>query len=136
MNALIISATPTTNLTQQPCVVTGLIQSGIDVHMINITWNVPTVSHSVIIMYEIRYRELNSNGPYSMTYTINTQYSIVGLLPYTNYTIGVRAYTSVGPGEWTDKQFDTIHLPGKYLIQLLSIITVRFSCRKFFYTAN
>ena len=71
-----------------------------------------------------------------MTYTINTQYSIEGLLPYTNYTIGVRASTSIGPGEWTDKQFDTIHLPGKYLIQLLSIITVLFSCRKFFYTAN
>ena len=113
MNALIISATPTTNLTQQPCVVTGLIQSGIDVHMINITWNAPTVPNGVCIMYEIRYREFNSNGPYSMAYTSNTQYSIVGLLSYTNYTIGVRASTSVGLGEWTDKQFYTINLPGK-----------------------
>ena len=97
----------------EPGEISSLIQSGIDVHMINITWNVPTEPNGVIIVYEIRYREFNSNGPYSMTYTINTQYSIVGLLPYTNYIIGVRAYTSIGPGEWTDKQFYTIHLPGK-----------------------
>ena len=100
-------------MTQQPCVVSGLIQSGMNVHMINITWNVPTVPNGVIIMYEIRYREFNSNGPYNMAYTNNTQYSIVGLLPYTNYTIGVRANTTIGPGEWTDKQFDTVYLPGK-----------------------
>ena len=81
--------------------------------MIHITWKVPTVPNGVIIMYEIRYREFNSNGPYNMTFTINTQYSIVGLVPYTNYTIGVRAYTSIGPGEWTDKQFDTVYQPGK-----------------------
>ena len=97
----------------EPGVVSDLIQSGVDVHMIHITWNVPTVPNGVIIMYEIRYREFNSNGPYNMTFTINTQYSIVGLVPYTNYTIGVRAYTSIGPGEWTDKQFDTVYLPGK-----------------------
>ena len=53
-------------------------------------------------MYEIRYRESNSNGLYNMTNTTNTQYNIQGLLSFTNYTIGVRAYTSVGPGEWTD----------------------------------
>ena len=38
-----------------------------------------------------------------MTNTTNTQYSIVGLIPNTSYTIGVRAHTSVGPGEWTDE---------------------------------
>ena len=29
------------------------------------------------------------------------QYSIVGLIPNTSYTIETRAYTSVGPGDWT-----------------------------------
>ena len=58
-------------------------------------------------MYEIRYRESNSNGPYNMTNTTNTQYSIGGLLPNTNYIIGVRAYTSVGPGEWSDTENPT-----------------------------
>ena len=75
--------------------------------MIIITWNVPTVPNGVIIMYEIRYRESNSNGPYNMTNTTNTQYSIRGLLPITKYIIGVRAYTSVGPGEWSDTQIST-----------------------------
>ena len=87
--------------------VSGLIESGTEIQVINITWNIPTVPNGVIIMYEIRYREFNSNGPYNMRNTTNTQYSIGGLLPNTNYTIGVRAYTSVGPGEWSDAQIFT-----------------------------
>ena len=90
--------------------VSSLIQSGTEIQMINIRWNTPTVPNGVIIMYEIRYRESNSNGPYNMTNTTNTQYSIGGLLPNTNYTIGMRAYTSVGPGEWSDTQMSTSNI--------------------------
>ena len=91
--------------------VSGLIQSGTDIQVINITWNIPMVPNGVIIMYEIRYRESNSNGPYNMTNTTNMKYSIGGLLlPNTNYTIGVRAYTSVGPGEWSDTQVSTCNI--------------------------
>ena len=78
--------------------------------MINITWNIPTVPNGIIIIYEIRYRESNSNGPYNMTNTTNTQYSIGGLLPNTNYTIGVRAYTSVGAGEWSNTHISTSNI--------------------------
>ena len=87
--------------------VSGLIQSGTEIQVINITWNIPTVPNGVIIVYEIRYKESNSNSPYNMTNTTNTQYTIAGLLPNTSYTIGVRAYTSVGPGEWSDTQIST-----------------------------
>ena len=90
--------------------VSGLIQSGIEIQVINITWNIPTAPNGIIIMYEIRYREYNNNGPYNMTNTTNTQYSIEGLLPNINYTIEVRAYTSVGPGEWTDTQVSTSNI--------------------------
>ena len=90
--------------------VSGLIQSGTDIQVINITWNIPTVPNGIIIIYEIRYRESNSNGPYNMANTTNTQFSIGGLLPNTNYTIGVRAYTSVGPGEWNDTQISTSNI--------------------------
>ena len=90
--------------------ISGLIESGIEIQVINITWNIPTVLNGVIIMYEICYRESNSNGPYNMTNTTNTQYSIGGLLPNTNYTIGVRAYTSIGPGEWSDTQISTSNI--------------------------
>ena len=82
--------------------VSDLWLNGVGIDLISVTWNIPTVPNGVIIMYEIHYRESNSNGPYNMTNTTNTQYSIGGLLPNTNYTIGVRAYTSVGPGEWSD----------------------------------
>ena len=90
--------------------VSDLIQSGTEIQVINITWNIPSVHNGVIIVYEIRYRESNSNGPYNMTNTTNTQHSIGGLLPNTNYTIEVRAYTIVGPGEWTDTQVSTCNI--------------------------
>ena len=82
--------------------VSGLRLNGVGIDLISVIWNIPTVPNGVIIMYEIRFIESNSSGPYNMTNTTNTQYSIGGLLPNTNYTIGVRAYTSVGPGEWSD----------------------------------
>ena len=74
---------------------------------INIVWNPPTIPNGIITVYEIRYRESTSTGPYNITNTTNTQYSIVGLIPNTSYTIGVRAYTSIGPGEWTDREYTT-----------------------------
>ena len=84
-----------------PGVVSDLRLNGVGIDLINVTWNIPTSPNGIIIMYNIRYRDSNSNGPYNMSNTTNTHYSIGGLLPNTNYTIGVRAYTSVGPGEWS-----------------------------------
>ena len=94
----------------EPGVVSDLQLNGVGIDLINVTWNIPTVPNGIIIMYEIRYRESNSSGPYNMTNTTNTQYSIGGLLPYTNYTIGVRAYTSVGSGEWSGDIFASTRL--------------------------
>uniref|UniRef100_A0A1X7TQK7 protein-tyrosine-phosphatase n=1 Tax=Amphimedon queenslandica TaxID=400682 RepID=A0A1X7TQK7_AMPQE len=76
-----------------------------------IVWNPPTIPNGIITVYEIRYRESTSTGPYNITNTTNTYYSIVGLIPNTSYTIGVRAYTSIGPGEWTDREYTTIPIP-------------------------
>uniref|UniRef100_A0A1X7TC16 Uncharacterized protein n=1 Tax=Amphimedon queenslandica TaxID=400682 RepID=A0A1X7TC16_AMPQE len=78
---------------------------------ITISWNPPTIPNGIITVYEIRYRESTSTGPYTITNTTNTQYSIAGLIPNTSYTIGVRAYTSIGPGEWTDREYTTIEIP-------------------------
>ena len=80
---------------------------------INIVWSPPTIPNVIITVYEIRYRESTSTGPYNITNTTNTtntQYSIVGLIPNTSYTIGVRAYTSIGPGEWTDREYITAQI--------------------------
>ena len=89
----------------EPGVVYSLIQSDADTQMINITWNIPTVPNGIIIIYEIHYRESNSIVIYNKVNTTNTQYSIGGLLPNTNYAIAVRAYTSAGPGDWSDILF-------------------------------
>ena len=86
----------------EPGVVSDLQLSDVGIDLISVIWNIPTVPNGVIITYEIHYRESNNNSQYNMSNTTNTQYSIGGLLPNTNYTIGVRAYTSVGPGEWNN----------------------------------
>ena len=73
------------------------MSTGTEIQVINISWSLPKEPNGIITVYEIQ-------GPYNTTTTTttNTQYSIGGLVPNTNYTIRVRAYTSVGPGEWTD----------------------------------
>uniref|UniRef100_A0A1X7UWF2 Uncharacterized protein n=1 Tax=Amphimedon queenslandica TaxID=400682 RepID=A0A1X7UWF2_AMPQE len=83
-----------------------------------IVWNPPTIPNGIVTVYEIRYRESTSTGPYNITNTTNTLYTIVGLIPNTSYTFGVRAYTSIGPGEWTDREYTTIEIP---VIQTFSI---------------
>uniref|UniRef100_A0A1X7THE7 Uncharacterized protein n=1 Tax=Amphimedon queenslandica TaxID=400682 RepID=A0A1X7THE7_AMPQE len=94
---------------------------------ISISWNPPTILNGIITVYEIRYRESTSTGPYNITNTTNTYYSIVGLIPNTSYTIGVRAYTSIGPGEWTDREYTTA--------QIFAIVSQYFSVTKFSSTA-
>ena len=91
-----------------PDSISDLVQTDFVSSEISISWSPPTKPNGIIIAYEIRYRESTSTGPYNITSTTNTQYSIVGLIPNTSYTIGVRAYTSAGPGEWNDKEFFTI----------------------------
>ena len=83
-----------------PSAIDGLIVNDYSPYSLDISWNPPIAPNGIITVYEIRYR--NSTGPYNMTNTTNMHYSIVGLIPNTSYTIAVRAYTSAGPGEWTD----------------------------------
>ena len=90
-----------------PGMVSDLMSASIDIEMINISWNPPTIPNGIITVYEIRYRESTNTDPYNITNTTNTYYSIAGLIPNTSYTIGVRAYTSIGPGEWTERDFTT-----------------------------
>ena len=90
--------------------ISDLIQISAILTEISISWSPPKTPNGIITVYEIRYRESTSTGPYNITNTTNTQYSIVGLIPNTSYTIGVRAYTSVGPGECIDRTFTTVKI--------------------------
>ena len=85
-----------------PSTIDGLIVNNYSPYSLGISWNSPLAPNGIITIYEIRYREFTSTGPYNIANTTNTQYSIVGLIANTSYTIGVRAYTGVGPGEWTN----------------------------------
>ena len=87
--------------------ISDLLQASTRLTEVNITWNPPTIPNGIITVYEIRYRESTSTGPYNITNTTNTYYNIAGLIPNTSYTIGVRAYTSIGPGEWTHREYAT-----------------------------
>ena len=84
-----------------------------DIDQISITWNQPTMPNGIIIMYDIRYRESDNSD--SFVFFVNgitdTQYIISGLTSFISYTIGVRAYTIAGPGEWIEIQASTL-LPG------------------------
>ena len=73
------------------------------VDQISITWNQPSIPNGIIIMYDIRYRESANSDSFIFVNTTNTQRIIDGLIPNTSYTVGVRAYTIAGPGEWIDK---------------------------------
>ena len=70
------------------------------VSTIAITWREPTEPNGIITTYEIYYK--TSNGLPKYINTNKTQYIIEDLLSHTNYTIGVRAYTITGPGEWSN----------------------------------
>ena len=65
-----------------------------------------------ITAYEIRYRESNNSDSFIyVNGTTNTQHIIDGLIPNTSYTVGVRAYTIAGPGEWADETAMTFDIP-------------------------
>ena len=89
------------------------MSSGSDVDQISITWNQPSIPNGIIIMYDIHYRESDNSD--SFTVFVNgiadTQYIISGLTSFISYTIGVRAYTISGPGEWIEIQASAL-LPG------------------------
>ena len=92
----------------EPGVVSDLMSSGSDVDQISITWNQPSIPNGIITVYELRYRKSDSSDSFIyVNGTTNTQHIIDGLLPNTSYTVGVRAYTIAGPGEWTDETIMT-----------------------------
>ena len=79
---------------------TDLMPNCTSIFTITIAWKEPTEPNGIITTYEIYYE--TSNGLHKYINTNKTHYIIEDLLPHTNYTIGVRAYTITGPGEWSN----------------------------------
>ena len=79
------------------------MSNGSDVDDISITWNQPSITNGIIIMYDIHYRKSEDNNSFIyVNGTTDTHYIISSVIKFVNYTIGVRAYTIAGPGEWRD----------------------------------
>lgn len=71
------------------------------------TWDevLPIDRNGIITEYEVLYEPLETFGgllsPLSMN-TTNLVVDFMGLVPFTNYNISIRAYTSVGPGPYSE----------------------------------
>jgi hypothetical protein len=72
-----------------------------------VTWDevLPIDRNGVITEYEVLYEPLETFGgilsPFSMN-TTNLVVDFMDLVPFANYNISVRAYTSVGPGPYSE----------------------------------
>ena len=74
---------------------------------IEVSWEeVPAINENgVITMYEVLYTPLMTFGGQIATDSVNTtvlNITLTGLQEYVEYNISVRAYTSVGPGPYSD----------------------------------
>ena len=73
---------------------------------IMVTWNeVPAIDQNgIITTYEVRYDPLQFTGVLIIEHVNTTDTSVVltGLQGYVEYNVSVRAYTSVGPGPFSE----------------------------------
>ena len=74
---------------------------------VEVSWEkVPAIDENgIITVYEVQYEPLQTFGDQISTNTTNTTYlnkTLTGLQEYVEYNISVRAYTSVGPGPYSD----------------------------------
>lgn len=87
---------------------------------INVTWEeVPLIDQNGdIARYEVRYRPLETFGDAIRVQFVNTSnlsYELVNLEEFVSYNISVRAYTSVGPGPYSDPITERTFQDGMYL---------------------
>ena len=84
--------------------VTAMVESST---IIRVTWEeVPTIDRNgVITEYEVQYEPLETFGGQIATSTVNTSMlsiNLTELQEFVDYNISVRAYTSAGPGPYSD----------------------------------
>ena len=88
---------------------------------IQVTWNeVPAIDRNgIITQYEVEYNQTTFSGAtMSATTTVNSStftVDLTGLEEYVEYSIRVRAYTSVGAGPYSDVVIERTQEDGKCL---------------------
>ena len=77
-----------------------------------VSWLPPAIPNGVLTSYEVYYMGLSSVNlvlpsfyqPLSIILSaVSTSTELVNLVPYSNYTLSVRALTSGGPGEYSEQ---------------------------------
>ena len=69
---------------------------------VNISWNPPSEPNGMIVIYELGFF---ISGLMKFTNTSDTQYTLRDLPPNLQVPIVVRAYTVIGPGNFSDTVF-------------------------------
>ena len=87
---------------------------------IEVSWEeVPAIDENgIIVLYEIQFVPLETFDGALVTETVNTSgpvltMNLAGLEQYVEYNISVRAYTSVGPGPYSDGVVERTEEDGK-----------------------
>ena len=91
---------------------------------IQVSWTeVPEIERNgIITMYEVMYDPLMTFGVLTPATVNTTNLTIIvdGLEEYVEYNISVRAYTSVGPGPYSEEVTNRTFEDGELLLQRLA----------------
>ncbi len=86
---------------------------------LSVTWNmVPDIDQNgIITLYEVSYQPMedyNNTVLLQNTTDLSRSLFLTGLHEYANYSVQVRAYTSVGPGDYSMEEFAWTLEAGKW----------------------
>ena len=90
-----------------------------------VEWVSPVIPNGVLTSYEVTYTGVTSVNPVPESFVQplsiavsapNTSLVLSDLVPYSNYTISVRAFTNAGPGEYSEVIEDRTVEDGERLV--------------------
>lgn len=67
------------------------------------TWSAPTMTNGMITEYILRYSPTDEESEEREEGITETEFTVTGLVPYTNYTVSVQACTSEGCGPFSNE---------------------------------
>ena len=98
----------------------NIVTSAVSSTEIEVSWEeVPAINENgVITVYEVLYTPLMTFEGQISTNTSQLNITLTGLQEYVEYNISVRAYTSVGPGPYSDGVVERTFEDGKLLVSI------------------
>ena len=108
--------------------VTTMVESSTE---IQVSWEeVPAIDQNgEIITYEVQYEPVQTFNGQISTAIMNTSMlsiNLTGLQEFVDYNISVRAYTSAGPGPYSEEILNTTAMDGKPEVIIIEQHTVQY----------